>query len=73
MAKDRQVSLVPRVPKGNESWGPHKDSQQKVPGGEFKSSQVCAKLHRVGKTTSDHSCLVSRLRFTSQGMHAGNQ
>lgn len=33
MAKDRPVSQAPWVPEGKASWGPDKDSRQKVPGG----------------------------------------
>lgn len=49
MAKDRQVSLVPWVPKGNESWGPDKDSQQKVPGGEIQEQPGLCKASRSGE------------------------
>ena len=73
MAKDRPVSQAPWVPEGKESWGPDKDSQQKVPGGVIQEQPSLSASHGVGKMTSDQSCLASRLRFTSPGTHTGNQ
>lgn len=50
MAKDRQVSQVPQVPKGNESWGPDKDSQQKGPGGgDPRAARFVQSLTEWGK------------------------
>lgn len=73
MAKDRQVSQSTLGTRRKESWGPDKDSQQKVPGGVIQEQPSLSTSHGVGKMTSDHSCLASRLRFTSQGTHTGNQ
>jgi len=52
MAKDRQVSQAPWVPEGKESWGPEKDSQQRVPGGEIQEQPSLCKASQSGK--NDH-------------------